>query len=767
MFTILSEMFARPGNGFSPLPVWVWNDRLEREELVRQIGEFHKHGVNGFIISPGPGMQVEGGFLGEEYLSMVQACLEAAQKRRMLVMLASSSPEGQGMVAAANPLFAARGLYAVQTGTYTLSSGEEVQMRMALRLDAEGKVTDVITDTEEVPADSIWYDFVLGFTGGVLLRNGAEDTDDTGHMALAADFFNPEATEAYIASHYEVYRKHFAQYFGTVIVGMYANVQSLTGHNSQLGNTIIDESGKMIKTPMISWTYDFHEVFGAVGGDAKMLAALLFPTKEKRWKKDGEYYYKKALCRGLRTAFYEPLQNWCFRHGVVLTGYPAGNQQIGLEEAFGIPGQHMEWDRITPEKALTAEESALAKCAADMARHRGISRSLCAVSGGGRMGERQKPICAAELMWQMNFLFARGVNMIVPQVFYYAPKTPCRGVEAAQDMGPGSIWWDQYGSLAAYIKRLCWLNTANTNNPHGAVLCDAEEMPVSAVKPLYEMGYTFNYLTMEQLEKAHVHAGKIYVDRYAYDTLLIHSRLRLTPALVRKIGEFVTQGGRMHRNHDFGDFVKKNIRKTSYFDAQTPNIRFVHLSKSGYPFFLLFNEGDSFVKGNLVSDQSGACKKLDPFSGTVETVYGEVCEDGLRYPCEIAPWSVVILGINTDVLPELGKNPKKELSEIAALSEQRQSFWYVAGHGPEASYCNKQEVFLCFDQVRDRADVTVNGKPAGTVLYRPYRLDITDLLTEGENQVSWTVTATRDNSGNCGETGVSGARVEISTIRDE
>ena len=52
------------------------------------------------------------------------------------------------------------------------------------------------------------------------------------------------------------------------------------------------------------------------------------------------------------------------------------------------------------------------------------------------------------------------------------------------------------------------------------------------------------------------------------------------------------------------------------------------------------------------------------------------------------------------------------------------------------------------------------------LLYKPYRLDITDLLTEGENTVTWTVTGSPANTyGQPVPIGLSGARVEITEIR--
>lgn len=51
-----------------------------------------------------------------------------------------------------------------------------------------------------------------------------------------------------------------------------------------------------------------------------------------------------------------------------------------------------------------------------------------------------------------------------------------------------------------------------------------------------------------------------------------------------------------------------------------------------------------------------------------------------------------------------------------------------------------QRFVLDLGTVRDVAEVVVNGKPAATLLLRPYEADITDLVHEGENLLEVTVT---------------------------
>jgi len=388
---------------------------------------------------------------------------------------------------------------------------------------------------------------------------------------------------------------------------------------------------------------------------------------------------------------------------------------------------------------LASPDSVMAKCTADAARHMGAGRNsnecfaLC--------GNEENPwdFNAADMMRSLNFLFARGVNMIIPHAFHYSLRTPTQ--TTPPDVGPHNIWWEDYRTLAGYIKRMSWLNAMNHNNPHCAVLCSNDFMPVKAVAPLYENGYTFNYLTMDDVQtRARFHDGALFVDRCRYDILLVDSRLRLDPPTVQKLGRMVIEGGKMYRGNDFIGYMKKHAKKTSYFEPQKKDeiaarsIRFVHLTKSGYPFFLCFNEGDETVSGHVVTDKSGLCRTFDPFTGDTTELKGEICPDGIRYPVSVKAGAVVILGLNTDVLPTLGTNPTKTVTEIVSLpvSEGEASFEYTPN---ENKVC-----ILTFRNVQTAVRVTVNGKDAGFLTgfqaCTPWEMDITPHLTEGINTVS-------------------------------
>jgi hypothetical protein len=51
-----------------------------------------------------------------------------------------------------------------------------------------------------------------------------------------------------------------------------------------------------------------------------------------------------------------------------------------------------------------------------------------------------------------------------------------------------------------------------------------------------------------------------------------------------------------------------------------------------------------------------------------------------------------------------------------------------------------QHVFLVLEEVRDLAEISVNGKPVGMVWAPPYRVDVTSALKPGLNKVEIKVT---------------------------
>ncbi len=730
MYDILTSMWKNPGNTFSPIPFWFWNDTLDRDELVRQLDDFHKKGVDGFVIHPRLGMETP--YLSDEYLDLVETCVKEAERRHMMVVLYDEGmyPSGSahGRVVAEDRRYAARALIAVKTGE--TSPDAEILYRFFVKLDGEGNLDAVSLDQPKGDDTYVSYDFVLDYTNGKIRGLLPDEDDGQPNAPAAADILNPGAVELFTKFTHDVYYERLSGHFGKTVIGFFTDEPSVTGRGAKM-------NGK------ISWTYDLLEDFFECGGDFIDLAALLFPTKDKKLARNASRTYKKTINHRLAGAYYQTLSDWCRGHNVALMGHPAESADCDTLRKLDVPGQDLVWRMVTEETALTSPDSVMAKLAADAARHIGASRNSNEVFGV--CGEAGNPwnFTPDNMMWYLNFLFARGCNMIIPHAFYYSVKTPLQSNERPPDVGPNNIWWKDYKKIAMYIKRLSWLNTTAVNHPDAAVLCSAEHVPVKPVEPLYKKGYTFNYLSIDDLmERVRVVDDTIRIDQYNYKVLLVDSRLPIDAEIVGKIGRCLVQGGEMHNGSNFIDFVEKHVKRTSYFEGTSGNaedIRYVHLSKSGCPFFLLVNEGRTTVEGTLVTDQNGAAADFDPWTGNTSPLAASMTERGFEYGVTVPPHSVRVIGINPSALVKLAKETPAEphLRELTSLGEGNMTF-----------HCREDitKIKLSFTDIHDIVDVTVNGQSAGRLLFMPYELDITEFVKPGENTVEVAVTGSMANT---------------------
>ncbi len=73
--TDLISVFCRP------VPFWSWNDKLEPDELRRQIGAMQNAGMGGFFMHARGGLETE--YLSEEWFCAVEASVDEAKKRGM------------------------------------------------------------------------------------------------------------------------------------------------------------------------------------------------------------------------------------------------------------------------------------------------------------------------------------------------------------------------------------------------------------------------------------------------------------------------------------------------------------------------------------------------------------------------------------------------------------------------------------------------------------------------------------------------------------
>lgn len=66
-------------NEFGSCPFWSWNDKLEADELKRQIDDMKKSGMSGFFMHARGGIQTE--YFSEEWFYAIKTCVDYAKEQ--------------------------------------------------------------------------------------------------------------------------------------------------------------------------------------------------------------------------------------------------------------------------------------------------------------------------------------------------------------------------------------------------------------------------------------------------------------------------------------------------------------------------------------------------------------------------------------------------------------------------------------------------------------------------------------------------------------
>ena len=79
------DKFCTPSAEYRGAPLWSWNCKLDKEELLRQIDVYQKMGIGGFHIHCRTGLDTP--YLGDEFMDCVKASVDKAKAEDMKAWL--------------------------------------------------------------------------------------------------------------------------------------------------------------------------------------------------------------------------------------------------------------------------------------------------------------------------------------------------------------------------------------------------------------------------------------------------------------------------------------------------------------------------------------------------------------------------------------------------------------------------------------------------------------------------------------------------------
>jgi hypothetical protein len=176
----------------------------------------------------------------------------------------------------------------------------------------------------------------------------------------------------------------------------------------------------------------------------------------------------------------------------------------------------------------------------------------------------------ADMKYLLDDLFLSGVNHVLYHGTCYSPdEAPWPGwlFYASYEMNPRSSVWRDVPALNAYVARCqCVLQNGHPDNdillywpihdfwsqPGGRLLPHMtvhardwfEAQPIGkAAEHLWNRGYSFDYVSDRQLEKAKVKSGKIEVPGSTYRAVVVPVCERMPPATLKKLIALAEAGG--------------------------------------------------------------------------------------------------------------------------------------------------------------------------------------------------------------------------------
>lgn len=748
-FEKLKSGFLAPDSEFSAIPFWFLNDTLDEGELLTQLNGFYAKGIRGAVLHPRLGIPADTPYLGDKYMNFIKICVSQARELKMKIVLYDEGmyPSGSagGLVAKTDPRYRSRGVYTVKIDASFTSVPENEKLIAVYYLKFEdNRLTGFIRSENTFQREGYTpYAFICGYTNGKIRGIHPQTDDFEANAPFSGDLLGAGAVDTFIRLTHEKYYSELSEFFGNTVIGFFTDEPDMTGRRSKMPD-------------YAAWTEDFYGDYMEACEGRELLPYLLF---EGEHTQKARAAHKKAVNKRLAENYYGRLSKWCGEHGVALYGHPAGSADIGLQNYFGVPGQDLVWRAVEPSNTLTSPDSVSAKCSSDSARH--LERRRNSNEVFGVCGQKGNPwdFTFSDMLWYLNFLFARGVNLIFPHAFYYSVRTPLQYNERPPDVGPNNIWWEDYSVVSSYIARLSFINTDCRNSPLCGVLCDYSHMPYKSVKPLYENQYPFNYVTADMLSDGHINANG-----YEYDVLLIDEETEIFDALRLKLDFFERRGGKIlftrgKSDEEILSFLDGHTKRKFSFEARQGDkstLRIERLIKEDCCVYILCNESpsdsDNTIIGELTVNSKGRIYRAEGFSGYMFPVYSQPFASGSKIDIKIHPCRLIILIEHGAEKPYDQKPEPTEAVHIDFTDYTKVETFTDENGFSEIRYAGKLHVstggdrlVLHFPEVRDKAKIYINGVYADTLLLRPWKTDITDFVYSGENHIEVRVTGSAAN----------------------
>lgn len=433
-----------PSNEYRGHPFWSWNDKLEPEELRRQIRSMRDVGLGGFFMHARGGLETE--YLSEDWFNCIKACVDEGKKTGMEAWSYDEDGWPSGFA-----------------GGLVTALGDEYHVRNLVCEEVKGDF--------EVKGEALGY---YAVSGSGHYRCFGEDLG-TARMSLGGgdrlycvshvknpyyvDLLNPKVVRKFIDLTYERYSKELGEDFG----------------GASMPGFFTDEP--QFARCLMPWSYVLPEEFEKTNGYSCM-EHLICLFLDVLGSEKLRYDFWQVVSRLYTESFGKQIFDWCNEHNCKFTGHAMMEDNLlaqmyctggvmPLYQYMHVPG--IDWlcrgiaSPIIPKQVGSAARQ-LGK------KH--VLTEIFALCGWD--------VTPEEMKWMVEWQFVNGVNLVCAHLEGYT----IRGLRKRDY--PATLfeqlpWWNDYKLFNDYISRL------------GKLLADGDEaVDTLLIHPLHSAWITYN-----------------------------------------------------------------------------------------------------------------------------------------------------------------------------------------------------------------------------------------------------------------------------------
>ena len=430
----LLQRFMEAGPGGQPwraTTFWSWNDRLDPDDVRRQIRMMARGGLGGHFMHARRGLETA--YMGPQWMEAIRAAVEEGHHTGVAPWLYDEDcwPSGacSGRVYTGREAFRQKYLVFEEIDPAKWEPSDGTVAVCVMKKDAKGRYTSFKRLAEPrlifkrpLAADEAALHFVY--------RTGEY-----------VDIFNRDATEEFLKQTHERYRDAVGKEFGRAIPGMFTDEPQYAGNGHR-----------------VPWSLELPKFFRRACRYELLdhLPELFFPVGECRKTR---FHFFQAVTRLFLLAWTMPVYQWCERHNLSLTGHMMGEDTLLTQiQWVGAAMPHYEYMHIPGIDHLGRGlgSPVLVKQATSAAAQFGRPRVLSETFGCSGWN-----VSFDDLRWIAEWQFVLGLNLVCTHLASYT----LRGIRKRNY--PPSLfyhqpWWSRFPLWNDYMARLLSVLTEGT-----------------------------------------------------------------------------------------------------------------------------------------------------------------------------------------------------------------------------------------------------------------------------------------------------------------